>query len=45
MALSICWTYLSDVPIEHVKKKSCTNRPILGLSADNRISAQKHFIF
>ena len=45
MALSICWTYLSDVPIDDVKKKSYTNRPILGLSADNRISAQNHFIF
>ena len=44
MALSICWTYLSDVPIDDVKK-SCTNRPILGLSVDNRISFQNHFNF
>ena len=30
MALSICWTYLSDVPIDDDKKKTCTNRLVLG---------------
>ena len=35
MALSICQMYLSDVPIDDEKKRSCTNRPILGLSIDN----------
>ena len=44
MALSICWTYLSDVSIDD-KKKSCTNRLILGLSIDYKISFQNHFIF
>ena len=45
MALSICRTYLSDVPIDDEKKKSRTNRLILGLTFDNRISFQNHFIF
>ena len=44
MALSIYWTYLSDVSIDD-KKKSCTNRLILGLSIDYKISFQNHFIF
>ena len=44
MALSICCTYLSDVPIDD-EKKSCTNRFILRLSIDNIISFQNHFIF
>ena len=42
MALSICRTYLLYVPIKEVKK-SCTNRLILELSIDNRISFQNHF--
>ena len=45
MALSICRAYLSDVPINDEKKKSYTNRLILGLSIDNRIRFQNHFIF
>ena len=44
MALSICWTYLSDVPIDD-EKKSYTNGLILGLTIDNRISFQNNFIF
>ena len=40
---------LSDVPVgrnyRRQKKKSCTNRLILGLSIDNRISFQNYFIF
>ena len=44
MALSIYWTYLSDVPIDG-EKKSCTNRLTLGLSIDNRTSFQNYFIF
>ena len=43
MALSICRTYLSDVPIDDVKKKPYTN--ILELTTDNRINFQNHFIF
>ena len=45
MALSICWTYLSDVPTDNEKRKSCTNRLILRLRIDNRISFQNDFIF
>ena len=45
MALSICRTYLSDVPMDDEKKKSCANRLILGLSIGNRISFQNHLIF
>ena len=45
MALSICRTYLADVPMDDEKKKSWTNRLILGLSIDNRISFQNYLIF
>ena len=40
---------LSDVPVGRNyrlrKKKSCTNRLILRVSIDNRISFHNHFIF
>ena len=45
MALSICWTYLSDVPIDDQKRKILHKPFYIGTSVDNRISFQNHFIF